>query len=189
MASNTDTKNEDIQDLIGRCTEKLEEVQASLEDVDEMEKRVNERGHEVQSEIKRTAESMIDTIQMRKCEMTAQVKSAMKAKQKALSLQKNKLASFVDSLKSSIEYSHDILNHNDVGEAEQWKGALIEVLREMNERNLDHEPAANDNFELTVNEEEHVFDLEEFFTRLCTRRRSHLTSNGHLRCWTGLELI
>jgi hypothetical protein len=23
-----------------------------------------------------------------------------------------------------------------------------------------------------------MFDLEEFFTRLCTRRRSHLSSNG-----------
>lgn len=180
MASN-DVKNDDIKDLILRCTEKLEKAETSLENIIEMETRVSERGFQVQNEIQRTAENMVDTIQLRKCEMTAQVKSAMKAKQKALGMQKNKVSSFVDSLKSSIEYSHDVLNNNE-SEVKQWKGALIEVLREMNEENIDHEPAANDNFELTVNEEEYMFDLEEFFTRLCTRRRSHLTSNRHLKC-------
>lgn len=181
MASNMDIEHNDMKDLIARCTGKLQEAVANLENVGEMEKRVSERGFRVQDEIKRTAESMIETIQMRKCEMIAQVKSAMKAKQKALSEQKNKLSSYVDSLSSSIEYSKDVL-HNNESEMKQWKGALVEVLREMSEENLDHEPAANDNFELTVNEEEYVFDLEEFFTRLCTRRRSHLTSNGHLKC-------
>ena len=176
-----DAKTEDLEYLLECCVEKLDETEASLINISEMENRVNEKGFQVQSEIKRTAESMIETIQQRKCEMSAQVKSAMKAKQKALSSQKIKLSSYVESLKSSIEYSKDILNNND-GDANEWKPALVELLREVVDEQIDHEPAANESFELTVNEEEHMFDLEEFFTRLCTRRRSHLSSNGHLKC-------
>ncbi|CAB3978582.1 E3 ubiquitin- ligase TRIM71-like [Paramuricea clavata] len=171
----SDTKTEDLEYLLECCMEKLDEAEASLTSITEMENRVNEKGFQVQSEIKRTAESMIETIQQRKCEMGSQVKSAMKAKQKALNSQKNKLSSYVESLKSSMEYSKDILNNND-SDASQWKPALVELLREVVDEQIDHEPAANESFELTVNEEEYMFDLEEFFTRLCTRRRSHLSS-------------
>ena len=171
----SDTKTADLEYLLECCMEKLDEAEASLTSITEMENRVNEKGFQVQSEIKRTAESMIETIQQRKCEMSSQVKSAMKAKQKALNSQKNKLSSYVESLKSSIEYSKDILNNND-SDASQWKPALVELLREVVDEQIDHEPAANESFELTVNEEEYMFDLEEFFTRLCTRRRSHLSS-------------
>jgi predicted translin family RNA/ssDNA-binding protein len=171
----SDTKTADLEYLLECCMEKLDEAEASLTNITEMENRVNEKGFQVQSEIKRTAESMIETIQQRKCEMSSQVKSAMKVKQKALNSQKNKLSSYVESLKSSIEYSKDILNNND-SDASQWKPALVELLREVVDEQIDHEPAANESFELTVNEEEYMFDLEEFFTRLCTRRRSHLSS-------------
>jgi vacuolar-type H+-ATPase subunit I/STV1 len=171
----SDTKTADLEYLLECCMEKLDEAEASLTNITEMENRVNEKGFQVQSEIKRTAESMIETIQQRKCEMSSQVKSAMKAKQKALNSQKNKLSSYVESLKSSIDYSKDILNNND-SDASQWKPALVELLREVVDEQIDHEPAANESFELTVNEEEYMFDLEEFFTRLCTRRRSHLSS-------------
>jgi vacuolar-type H+-ATPase subunit I/STV1 len=171
----SDRKTADLEYLLECCMEKLDEAEASLTSITEMENRVNEKGFQVQSEIKRTAESMIETIQQRKCEMSSQVKSAMKAKQKALNSQKNKLSSYVESLKSSIDYSKDILNNND-SDASQWKPALVELLREVVDEQIDHEPAANESFELTVNEEEYMFDLEEFFTRLCTRRRSHLSS-------------
>ena len=172
-----DEKTEELKYLLESCMEKLDEAEVSLANIAEIESRVNEKGFQVQSEIKRTAENMIETIQQRKCEMSAQVKSAMKAKQKALNSQKTKLGSYVESLKSSIEYSNDILNNND-NDASQWKPALIEFLKEIVDEQVDHEPAADEGFELTVNEEEYMFDLEEFFTRLCTRRRSHLSSNG-----------
>jgi predicted translin family RNA/ssDNA-binding protein len=172
-----DEKTEELKYLLESCMEKLDEAEVSLANIAEIESRVNEKGFQVQSEIKRTAENMIETIQQRKCEMSAQVKSAMKAKQKALNSQKTKLSSYVESLKSSIEYSNDILNNND-SDASQWKPALIEFLKEIVDEQVDHEPAADEGFELTVNEEEYMFDLEEFFTRLCTRRRSHLSSNG-----------
>ena len=171
-----DTKT-DLKFLLESCVEKLDEAETSLANITEMENRVNEKGFQVQSEIKRTAENMIETIQQRKCEMSAQVKSAMKAKQKALNSQKTKLSSYVESLKSSIEYSKDILNNND-SDASQWKPALIDLLKEIVNEQVDYEPAADEGFELTVNEEEYMFDLEEFFTRLCTRKRSHLSSNG-----------
>lgn len=176
-----DGKTEDLEYLLECCMEKLDEAEATLSNITEMETRVNEKGFQVQNEVKRTAENMIETIQQRKCEMSAQVKSAMKAKQKALTAQKSKVTSYIESLKSSLEYSKDILNNND-GDASEWRSALIELLREMMNEQIDHEPAANESFELTVNEEEYMFDLEEFFTRLCTRRRSHLSSNGHLKC-------
>ena len=176
-----DGKTEDLEYLLKCCMEKLDEAEATLSNITEMETRVNEKGFQVQNEIKRTAESMIETIQQRKCEMSAQVKSTMKAKQKALTAQKSKVTSYIESLKSSLEYSKDVLNNND-GDASEWRSALIELLREIMNEQIDHEPAANESFELTVNEEEYMFDLEEFFTRLCTRRRSHLSSNGHLKC-------
>ena len=176
-----DGKTEDLEYLLKCCMEKLDEAESTLSNITEMETRVNEKGFQVQNEIKRTAESMIETIQQRKCEMSAQVKSTMKAKQKALTAQKSKVTSYIESLKSSLEYSKDVLNNND-GDASEWRSALIELLREIMNEQIDHEPAANESFELTVNEEEYMFDLEEFFTRLCTRRRSHLSSNGHLKC-------
>ena len=174
-------KTEDLEYLLECCMEKLDEAETSLSSINEMENRVNEKGFQVQNEIKRTAESMVETIQQRKCEMSAQVKSAMKAKQKALTAQKSKVISYIESLKSSLEYSKDILNNNN-DDASEWRSALIELLKEMMNEHIEHEPAANESFELTVNEEEYMFDLEEFFTRLCTRRRSHLSSNGHLKC-------
>ena len=174
-------KTEDPEYLLECCMEKLDEAETSLSSINEMENRVNEKGFQVQNEIKRTAESMVETIQQRKCEMSAQVKSAMKAKQKALTAQKSKVISCIESLKSSLEYSKDILNNNN-DDASEWRFALIELLKEMMNEHIEHEPAANESFELTVNEEEYMFDLEEFFTRLCTRRRSHLSSNGHLKC-------
>ena len=173
-------KTEDLNHLLERCIERLNKAEASLANISEMENRVNEKGFEVQSQITRTAESMIATIQRRKCEMGTLVKSAMKAKQKALSSQKSKLSSYVESLKSSIEYSKDILNSDD-GDACQWRPALVELLREVVNEQVDHEPAADESFELTVSEEENIFDLEEFFMRLCTRRRSHLSSNGQVK--------
>ena len=175
-----DRKTEDLEYLLECCMEKLDEAETSLSSINEMENRVNEKGFQVQNEIKRTAESMVETIQQRKCEMSAQVKSAMKAKQKALTAQKSKVISYIESLKSSLEYSKDILKNND--DVSEWRSALIELLKEMINEHIEHEPAANESFELTVNEEEYMFDLEEFFTRLCTRRRSHLSSNGHLKC-------
>lgn len=174
-------KTEDLEYLLECCMEKLDEAETSLSSINEMENRVNEKGFQVQNEIKRTAESMVETIQQRKCEMSAQVKSAMKAKQKALTAQKSKVITYIESLKSSLEYSKDILNNNN-DDASEWRSALIELLKEMMNEHIEHEPAANESFELTVNEEEYMFDLEEFFTRLCTRRRSHLSSNGHLKC-------
>lgn len=176
-----DRKTEDLEYLLECCMEKLDEAETSLSSINEMENRVNEKGFQVQNEIKRTAESMVETIQQRKCEMSVQVKSAMKAKQKALTAQKSKVISYIESLKSSLEYSKDILNNNN-DDASEWRSALIELLKEMMNEHIEHEPAANESFELTVNEEEYMFDLEEFFTRLCTRRRSHLSSNGHLKC-------
>ena len=180
-ALQSDAKTEDLQYLLECSMEKLDEAEATLSNIAEMETRVNEKGFQVQNEITRTAENMIAMIQQRKCEMSTQVKSAMKAKQKALNSQKHKLNSYVESLKSSIEYSKDILNNNDT-DASQWKPALVELLREVVDEQIDQEPAANESFELTVNEEEYMFDLEEFFIRLCTRRRSHLSSNRHLKC-------
>lgn len=176
-----DRTSKELETLLTCCMEKLEKVELSLSSIADMENRVSEKGFEVQNEIKRTAESMVETIQQRKCEISAQVRSTMKAKHKALGAQKNKLVAYVQSLKSSIEYSKDILDSDD-SDASQWKPALVGFLKEVLEEAVDHEPAANESFELTVNEEEYMFDLEEFFTRLCTRRRSHLSSNGHLKC-------
>ena len=62
----------------------------------------------------------------------------------------------MESLKSSVEHSKDVLNNND-SDASQWKPALIELLKEIVNEQVHYEPAADESFELTVNEEEYMF--------------------------------
>lgn len=179
--SNCARKTDDLDALLDMCLGKLEEAETSLDRIHVMETLVSDKGFEVQKEINRTADGMITTIQQRKCELNAQVKSTMKAKQKALTSQKSKLTSYIQSLKSSINYSKDVLDSTE-SDASEWKTALAGLLKEALDEEIDTEPAANENFHLTLNEEEYVFDLEEFFTHLCSRKRSNLCSSRHLKC-------
>ena len=53
---------------------------------------------------------------------------------------------------------------NDMGGGR--KRALIELLKEIENEQVDYELPADERFVLTVNEEEDMFDLEEFYS-LC----------------------
>lgn len=122
-------------------------VECVISNVDGMIRRITEQSFETIAEIRMAADRLIQAISEYESKAVSQVKEIVSLKHLSLEYQKAELEALLEEVNNAVEYTNDVLNQEVVAEIEEWQGALLRQLQELNGLKFESSPTESDEIE------------------------------------------